>query len=123
MMRMAYSFNKANIKKKFMFNGYFLGILDAFVYIALGVGFFLRFKLIKSGNLTRILLKTSVLISGFFCVIPIISLLNLGIHPDSGANLFIKVICSISLLSFGFCQLAIWPITFTLVSFYYNPKN
>jgi hypothetical protein len=35
----------------------------------------------------------------------------------------VKSICSVSLLSFGFSQLAIWPITFTLVSFYYDPKT
>lgn len=82
MMRMSYSFNKSNIKKRFLFDGYFLGILDAFIYISLGVGFFLRFKLIKNGNLTKILLDTSILISLFFCIIPIISLLGLGISSD-----------------------------------------
>jgi sugar phosphate permease len=81
MMRMSYSFNKSNIKKKFSFDGYFLGILDAFVYISLGIGFFLRYRLIKSANHTKILLQTSILIGIFFCVIPIISLLDLGITP------------------------------------------
>jgi len=52
MMRMSYSFNKSNIKNKFQFDAYFLAVLDAFVYISLGVGFFFRFKIIKNSNLT-----------------------------------------------------------------------
>jgi len=78
-MRMSYSFNKSRIKDRYGIDPYFLGILDGCIYLAIGVGFFLRYKITRSDNLTRNYLITAIIVSASFSVIPLLSLLDIGV--------------------------------------------
>lgn len=123
MMRMSYSFNKSKIKERFGIDPYFLGILDACIYLAIGAGFFLRYKITQSDNLKRNFLITAIIVSISYSVIPVFSLFSVGIEEPNGSDDAVKVIISIALIIFGFFQFSFWPICLVFVNQYFDPKT
>lgn len=120
-MRMTYSFNKVNIKSTFGINSFFLGIMDSLLFIALSLGTFFRYSILKNNNIPLICLKTSIPAAIVYSFIPLTSLIIDGsyLHIPS----FIKcAILIISILLFGICQLSFFPALLTIFSRYFNVK-
>ncbi len=44
-LRMCYSFNKVNIKRQFQLSEFYLGILDAILYLTYAFGVLIRYQL------------------------------------------------------------------------------
>lgn len=110
-LRMCYSFNKMYIKKEFQITDFYLGVLDALVYLSLGIGTLLRFTLIRNPvNLTKIFLAGSILTS---LSISVISFLGLISHGEN--YLLFKIFITIALALFGFMQLTSRPIVAVLL--------
>ena len=115
---MCYSFNKLYIKQEFDFTDFYLGVLDALVYISLGVGTLMRYSLIRNPlHLTSIYLATSI-----FAAMSIAFISILGLYADY-ANLLdhkyftlFKVLITVALVVFGFMQLTSRPIATALLA-------
>lgn len=50
MMRTTYSFNKHTFQKIFGISDLFLGFVDAFIYLTLALGTFLRYSILNSNK-------------------------------------------------------------------------
>ncbi len=50
MMRTTYSFNKHTFQKVFGISDLFLGFVDAFIYLTLALGTFLRYSIVNSAK-------------------------------------------------------------------------
>ncbi len=74
MMRTTYSFNKHTFQKIFGINDLFLGFVDAFIYITLALGTFLRYSIVNSNRPVQACLYTAIPTIIGFTVIPVISL-------------------------------------------------
>lgn len=116
-LRMCYSFNKFYIKKEFQITDFYLGVLDALVYLSLGVGTLLRYTLIRNPlHLTEIFLATSIASSFSIAIISYLGLIsdynNLTQHSHF---LIFKIIITIALMVFGFMQLTSRPIATSIL--------
>jgi len=120
-MRMTYSFNKVNIKTTFGINSFFLGIMDALLFVALSLGTFFRYSILKNNNIPLICLKTAIPAAIVYSLIPLTSLIIDASYfhiPN-----FIKcAILIISIFLFGICQLSFFPALLTIFSKYFNVK-
>ena len=115
-LRMCYSFNKMYIKKEFQITDFYLGVLDALVYLSLGIGTLLRFTLIRNPvNLTKIFLAGSILTSLFISVISFLGLISHGEKHSEHHYLLFKIFITIALSLFGFMQLTSRPIVAVLL--------
>ena len=74
MMRTAYSFNKHTLQEVFGINDLFLGCVDAFIYLTLSFGTFLRYSIVNSHKPVQACLYTAIPTVIGFTVIPVISL-------------------------------------------------
>ena len=116
-LRMCYSFNKLYIKQQFQITDFYLGVLDALVYISLGVGTFMRYTLIRNPlHLTTIYLATSI------CAAMSIAFISmLGVYADYTNILqhehftLFKVLITVALVLFGLMQLTSRPIATALM--------
>ncbi len=72
--RMTLAYNKPNIKTTFGLTAVDLGIIDALVYIAYGMGTFFRFYFFGQQFLTRLYLISALCISSFFASMPFVSI-------------------------------------------------
>ena len=73
MLRTCYAFNKAHIKIAFGLSDIHLGLLDALIYISYGLAIIGRYWFNRTKDLTELYLKSCILISVFFSIIPFIS--------------------------------------------------
>jgi hypothetical protein len=76
-LRMCYSFNKIYIKREFHITDFYLGVLDAIVYLSLGIGTLIRYSLIRNPvHLTTIYLATTILSSLSIAIISVLGLVS-----------------------------------------------
>lgn len=74
MMRTTYSFNKHTFQKIFGISDLFLGFVDAFIYLTLALGTFLRYSIVNSNKPVQACMYTAIPTIIGFTVIPVISL-------------------------------------------------
>ncbi len=72
--RMTLAYNKPNIRATFGLTAMHLGIIDALVYIAYGIGTLFRFYFFGERFLTKLYLISALCISSFFASIPFVSI-------------------------------------------------
>ena len=117
-MRMSYSQVKPNFQTNFDQSNFWLGLFDALVYLALGMGFFCRFLLEGRKHLLKSYIIFITMACAAYLLIPVLSL-TLGDQVRD--NLFLKeIVPGIGLLIFGFCQFPAWPTLLTLTSEHFN---
>ena len=120
-MRMTYSEIKPYFQTTYKISNLMLGILDASTYMALAIGFGLRF-LISSRKimLREYFLFTAIAILGFL-IIPVTSLVEGSLVTS---NIFTQSILPITgLIVFGFFQFAAWPSLLTITNQYFDLKK
>ncbi len=123
MMFTTYSFNKHDFQTLFGLNNLFIGFLDAFIYITLAIGAFLRYSIINSHNPVVGCLATSFPMGIGYAFIPIAAFVysnnsNVG-HPTP----FIYAIFIAAAFCFGFFQLNFFPGLLTIFGHSFNIKN
>jgi len=74
MMRTTYSFNKHTFQKIFGISDLFLGCVDAFIYLTLALGTFLRYSIVNGNKPVQACLYTAIPTIIGFSIIPILSL-------------------------------------------------
>lgn len=76
MMRTTYSFNKHSIQKIFGIGDLFIGFVDAFIYLTLAIGTFLRYSIINYQKPVKACLVTAIPTAIGFCIVPVIALFH-----------------------------------------------
>jgi sugar phosphate permease len=117
-MRMSYSQVKPNFQSSFDQSNFWLGLFDALVYLALGMGFFCRFLLEGKKNLLKSYIIFITIACAAYLVIPVVSL-TLG-NQVKDSYLLQEIVPGVGLLVFGFCQFPAWPTLLTLTSEHFN---
>ena len=122
MMRTCYSFNKSFIQKYYGLNDLFISIIDAWIFLTVGVGSFLKFSISNSLKPVQTCFWTCMIAAIAFSIIPIISLAKPEGFSDvpMGLSYFILII---AMGLFGFFGFASFPSTFTLFCFSFNNKE
>lgn len=120
-MRMTYSHIVPSFKEAFHQSNLYIGIFDASIYIALSLGFFLRFLLKDKQHLLRSFFVYTTLACLGYLLIPVISIsLEQNVTNNS---IFQKILPGVGLLIFGFCQFAVWPTFMSLINRHFSIKS
>ena len=117
MLRMCYAFNKFYIKQEFKITDFYLAVLDALVYLSLGIGTLFRYTLIRNPiDFTLTYLVTSIFATLSIAIVSVLGLVSdeEKISDHHHYSLF-KALISISLMVFGFMQLTSRPIVTALL--------
>lgn len=120
-MRMTYSHILPNFKQTFHQTNLFLGLFGACIYLALGLGFLLRFTIEDKKNIVKSFFFCITLACLGYLIIPLSSIL---LNTKITANyLFQTILPGLGLLLFGFWQFAAWPTLLTLINYYFNVRS
>jgi sugar phosphate permease len=76
-LRTGYSYAKPYFKTEYNLSNPFLAVLDASIYLFMGVGFALRYLFIDEKNLTRSYFITGMIFSLAFALFPLGSIIGL----------------------------------------------
>ena len=112
--RAVYSFSKPEIKTRFGLTQELVALMDAGVYLGLGVGYFMRYVLdnsLKQG-FTFTLMSTLCAVS--YAFIPLLSFLSTEQGIVTELTLFL------CLFLYGYCQLKFLPVCLSLVNHHYT---
>jgi sugar phosphate permease len=73
-LRTGYSFSKSYFKVEYNFSNTFLAVLDSSIYLAMGVGFFLRYFFLNNKDIIYSFFLTGMIFISSFSLFPILSL-------------------------------------------------
>jgi sugar phosphate permease len=66
-LRMCYSFNKVNLRRQFNLSEFYLGFLDAVLYISYALGVLIRYQIFEgNSNMKKVYFITSIIVSVCF---------------------------------------------------------
>lgn len=117
-MRMSYSQIKSDFQHDFQLSNFFLGLLDACVYISLSCGFFFRFLLQGRRTMISTYMVFVTVASISYSIVPLVSLLaGPNIESSSLLQYYVPALC---LLFFGFFQFPAWPTLLTITSKHFS---
>jgi hypothetical protein len=100
---------------------FFLGILDAILYLSYGIGVFLRYEIFDGNqSINKVYFITSMLISCTFG-----SLAYIGLFREEGYldGNWPKLLLTVGVAGFGFFHLAAYQICGSIVSGYYDSNQ
>ena len=102
--RMSYSSAKTHIKNQYELTNILMAIVDATIYIGLGIGYLTRYLTFKKSKQLKHFLIVGILFNAFYMLFPLLSILGLlsikSVEP-------IYVLC---MFFYGYFQLHHWVV-------------
>ena len=113
----AYSFVAPIFQEEYQLANLYIGGLDGTLYFAKGLGFFLRYKIIKQSKVMKHFLISSCIFVTAFFLFPFLSLTHVLTLSNVEPILFILITV------YGFFLYNNWPVSLSIISNYYTPEN
>ena len=120
-LRMCYSFNKVNLRRQFNLSEFYLGFLDAVLYISYALGVVIRYQIFEgNSNMKKVFFITSIIVSLCFGFVA-----YLAIYTQMGliSLKIAKILLTLGVFGYGFFHLAFYQICGAVISGYYDSKT
>lgn len=76
MLRSAYSFSKPYLREQYKLSNYYIALMDALIFLGIGIGFMMRYYFAGSGHPIKILRNNGLMMCLFYLCIPVIPILH-----------------------------------------------
>lgn len=117
-LRTGYSFSKPYFKKAYDLSSPFVAVVDATIYLSLGLGFLLRPLVFRSSKSSLLIFFITTTLSALgYMLFPLLSLT----HVLSSSNA--EPIIFMCMFIYGFFQLNIWPSMLATMKDHYRNKD
>jgi sugar phosphate permease len=113
-LRTGYSYSKPYFKAEFGFSNSYLALMDSSIYIAMGIGFFLRYFFIIRKGILFSFFYTGIIFLTAFALFPLLAIANLINDSNSQA------ISLVLMILFGFFQMHYWPVLLLIINDYFT---
>lgn len=113
-LRTAYSFSKTYFKEEYQFSKLYLAVLDSSIYLAMGVGIFLRYFFVNKKDIISSYFYTGCVYIIAFILFPLLSLTGV-LNQDNAQS-----ICIILMVIYGFFQMNCWAVSFVVMADYFT---
>lgn len=76
MLRSGYSFSKPYLREQYKLSSYYISLMDALIFLGVGIGFMLRYYFAGSGHPIKILRNNGLMMCLFYLCIPMLPILH-----------------------------------------------
>jgi sugar phosphate permease len=116
-LRTAYSYSKTYFKVEYNFSPTYLAVLDSSIYLAMGVGFLLRYFFLNKKDIIFSYFTTGMAFIIAFALFPFLSFVG---ALDKSSAQWVSIIL---MIIYGFFQMNYWPVSFLVMTDYFTNEE